>query len=143
MAATIRELRDEAWERAEASTLAYLASLEGDRPRVRPVAVVWWDGSAWIGSGTENGKTRQVRQNENVELCIPLEEGGRHGTIRLAGSAEIVTDDRTREILSEQMPYFSEYWTGPDDPTYSLIRIDPDEIVYLRPGEDRHSTIYL
>jgi hypothetical protein len=39
--------------------------------------------------------------------------------------------------------FFDEFWDGPDDPRYTLIRVVPHEILYLRPEENLHRALYL
>ena len=143
MAKTIASLKQEYQSFMKGIKPAYMSTVEDRQPRVRPVAVLWHENIAWIGSGTSNGKTQQVRRNENVELCIPIEGDGRNGYVRLSGKAEIVTDANVRSDLARKMPFFDTYWEGPDDADYSLIRITPSEIVYMGPGDDHHHTIYL
>ena len=143
MTETIAALRDEIRAFLQAASLAYLATVEDDQPRVRPVSILWKEDRVWIGSGTSNGKTHQVRRHPRVELCVPIARADRHGYVRLCGTAEIVADARTRERIAQALPFFSEFWTGPDDPAFSLIAVVADEIHYLRPEEDHHRTMYL
>jgi general stress protein 26 len=143
MTETIGALRQEALSWLKDARAVYLTTVEDAQPRVRPVSMLWWDDSAWISSGTSNGKTKQVRRNPRVELCVPIERNDRRGYVRLAGTAEIVTDPKTRARLAAELPFFDTFWEGPDDPRYTLIRILPTEILYLRPEEDQHQTIYL
>jgi len=143
MAETTTALKQECFSFVKSTQVAYLATVEDRQPRTRPVTVLWHNGCAWIGSGTSNGKTLQVRRNSNVEVCIPIERGDRHGYVRLAGTAEIITDPGVRAEISEKMPFFDAFWEGSDDPRYTLIRITPSEILYLRPEENHHHTIYL
>jgi uncharacterized pyridoxamine 5'-phosphate oxidase family protein len=140
---TIGALRKEALSWLKDTSAVYMATVEDGQPRVRPVSVLWRDGAVWISSGTSNGKTKQVRRNPHVELCVPIERNDRHGYVRLTGTAEIVTDPETRARLAAQLPFFDTFWDGPDDPRYTLIRVLPNEILYLRPEEDQHQTIYL
>lgn len=143
MAETITNLRREAESWLEDTATTFMATTENGQPRVRPVSILWRDGAVWVTSGTSNGKAQQVRRDGAVELCVPIKRGDRHGYVRLAGWAEIVTDPEARARVASELPFFSEFWDGPDDPRYTLIRIDPEEILYLRPEEDRHHTIYL
>jgi general stress protein 26 len=53
-----------------------------------------------------------------------------------------VTDPQTRARIAAELPFFSTFWDGPDDPRCTLISVVPDEIRYLHPEEDHHHTIY-
>jgi uncharacterized pyridoxamine 5'-phosphate oxidase family protein len=143
MAETITALQQEALSWLKDTATTYMATVERDQPRTRPISILWREGCVWLTSGTSNGKTQQVRRNPNVELCVPIERDGRHGYVRLAGTADIVTDPQTRARIAAELPFFNTFWDGPDDPRYTLIRVLPSEVLYLRPEEDHHHTIYL
>ena len=143
MAETISSLQQEALSWLKDTAMAYMATVEANQPRARPVSNLWRDGCVWLTSGTSNGKTQQVRRNPNIELCVPIERDSRHGYVRLAGTAEIVTDPQLRARIAAELPFFDTFWAGADDPRYTLIRVLPSEILYLRPEEDHHHTIYL
>jgi len=122
---------------------AYMATVEDDQPRTRPVSILWREDAVWLTSGASNGKAQQVRRHPCVELCVPIERNDRHGYVRLSGEAEIVTDPEIRARIGAEFPFFGTFWEGTDDPRYTLIRVVPGEILYLRPEEDRHHAIYL
>ena len=143
MAETSKGIEKEVHEHLTGAPTAYLATLEDGQPRVRPVALVVWDERLWITSGTRNGKTRQMRRNMDIELCVPISKGGHEGYVRLAGEARFVIDAKTREALSKAVAFFKNYWEGPDDASFTLIEIVPTEIEYLRPNEREPHTVYL
>jgi general stress protein 26 len=143
MAETVAALRQEALSWLKDTSTAFMATVEENQPRTRPVSILWREESVWLTSGTSNGKTQQARRHPNVELCVPIERDGQQGYVRLAGTAEIVTDPQIRARIAVELPFFDTFWDGPDDPRYTLIRVLPSEILYLRPEEDHHQTIYL
>jgi len=143
MAETRKGIEKEVHERLSGTPTAYLATLEDGQPRVRPVALVVWDERLWITSGTRNGKTRQMRRNMGIELCVPISESGHEGYIRLAGEARFVIDAKTREALSKAVEFFKNYWQSPDDASFTLIEVVPTEIEYLRPNEMEPHTVHL
>ena len=143
MVETIMALQKEALSWLKDAATAYMATVEDDQARTRPVSILWREDSVWVTSGTSNGKTQQARRNPHVELCVPIERDDRKGYVRLSGEAQIVTDPKIRARISAELPFFDTFWDGPDDPRYTLIRIQPSEILYLRPEEDYHHVIYL
>jgi uncharacterized pyridoxamine 5'-phosphate oxidase family protein len=143
MPETITALRREALAWLSDTVTTYMATTESGQPRVRPVSILWRDDAVWVTSGSSNGKAQQVRRNPAAELCVPIEREDRHGYVRLTGSAEIVTDPEVRERIAGELPFFDEFWDGPDDPRYTLIRVVPHEILYLRPEENLHRALYL
>jgi len=67
----------------------YLATVEGDQPRVRPFGTVdLFEGKLYIQTGKSKDVSRQLQQNPKAELCA-----FQNGTwLRLAGT--LVRDDR-------------------------------------------------
>jgi uncharacterized pyridoxamine 5'-phosphate oxidase family protein len=143
MGETRTRIEKEVHEHLKGTPTGYLATLEDGQPRVRPVALVVWDERLWITSGTRNGKTRQMRRNPDIELCVPISEGGHQGYVRLAGEARFVGDAKTREALAKAVVFFKDYWEGADDARFTLVELVPTEIEYLRPNEMEPHTVYL
>ena len=68
----------------------YLATVEGDQPRVRPFGTVnVFEGKLYIQTGRIKPVSKQIAANPKVELCAFMD--GKW--LRLAG--ELVEDDRT------------------------------------------------
>jgi uncharacterized pyridoxamine 5'-phosphate oxidase family protein len=130
---TLPEIQEEVWRLLRPMQSVYLATSEGDQPRVRPVTLLNIDQKFWIATGTRSAKARQMRRNPNVEFCLPLE--GDDGYLRVAGLAASVTDPETREAIGKQVPFLQKFWAGSDDPQFALFRITRVEVEYLRPGE--------
>ncbi|MDO4939029.1 MAG: pyridoxamine 5'-phosphate oxidase family protein [Lachnospiraceae bacterium] len=67
----------------------YLATMDGDQPRVRPFGTVnFFEGKLYIQTGKKKDVSKQIADNPKVELCA-----FKDGTwLRLAG--ELVEDDR-------------------------------------------------
>lgn len=67
----------------------YLATVEGDQPRVRPFGTAHiFEGKLYIQTGKIKPTSRQLLENPKAEICAFLD-----GTwVRLAG--ELVADDR-------------------------------------------------
>lgn len=68
----------------------YLATVEGDQPRVRPFGTAHiFEGKLYIQTGKKKPVSRQIAQNNKAELCA-FKDGV---WLRLCG--ELVEDDRT------------------------------------------------
>ena len=135
MSASIAEVQKEVWNLLKPSQCVYLATAEGDQPRVRPVTLLDIDRKFWIATGRRSAKARQMLRNPNVEFCLPLTETCGTGYLRIAGVATAEEDPETRRRIGDQISVLREYWSGPDDPNVILIRITRVEIEYLKPGE--------
>ena len=135
MTDTVNDIKQEAWSHFEDYQYVMLATAEGGQPRVRPVTLINFDKTLWIGTGTNSTKVEQIRNNPNIEFCLQFERELGNGYVRVAGLADIVTDRETKARLADHIDFFDDYWKGVDDPTYTLIQITPVEIEYLRPDE--------
>lgn len=48
----------------------YLATVEGDQPRVRPFGTVdWFEGKIYIQTGKVKAVSQQMQENPKVEIC--------------------------------------------------------------------------
>lgn len=78
----------------------YLATVEGDQPRVRPFGTAHiFEGKLYIQTGKKKDVSKQLHANPKAELCAF--KGGEW--IRVAG--ELVEDDRIEE-QSHKVPYW-------------------------------------
>lgn len=135
-----QSIKQEVWERFSKLQYVYLATAEGDQPRVRPVTLVNIEHRFWIATGSKSAKAAQIRKNPNVEFCLPLLDGERTGYIRVAGTADAVEDREVKARIASQLDFFNEYWSSPDDPEYTLLRISHVAVEYLRPGAAQAET---
>ncbi len=66
----------------------YLATVDGDKPRVRPFGTVdLYNGKLYIQTGKKKDVSKQIEKNPNVELCA-FQDGV---WVRVAG--KLVNDD--------------------------------------------------
>src|SRR5947208_12656026 len=90
------QVRDLALAVVKADRFPHLATIDGDRPRVRPVSPVKTDGfTVYVANLRFYHKTAEIAANPNVELCY-LDDG--HNQVRITGVAEIVAE---RAVLQE------------------------------------------
>src|SRR6516225_11564874 len=79
-----------------ADRFPYLATIDGDQPRLRPVSPVRTEGfTVYVANLRMYHKTAEIAANPRVELCY-LDD--KHDQVRITGVAEIVTD---RALLQE------------------------------------------
>src|SRR5438876_3043164 len=80
----------------QADRFPYLATIDGDQPRLRPVSPVRTDGFiVYVANLRSYHKTAEIAANPKVELCY-LDD--HHDQVRLTGVAEVVAD---RVLLQE------------------------------------------
>jgi uncharacterized pyridoxamine 5'-phosphate oxidase family protein len=87
-----------------ANPVCHLATLEGDRPRVRGMMMYRADESGVLfHTGAPKDLFRQVRENPNVEICF--HNADFTVQVRVAGTAEIVEDESLKREIVEERPF--------------------------------------
>ena len=92
----------------------YLATVEGDQPRVRPFGTVHiFEDKLYIQTGKKKDVSKQLHANPKVELCAF--KGGEW--IRVAG--ELVEDDRieARQSMLDAYPSLQQMYSADDGNT--------------------------
>src|SRR6266446_6011549 len=85
-----RQLVDLAQAVIRSDRFPYLATMDGDQPRLRPVSPVKTDGFVvYVANLRAYHKTEEIAANPKVELCY-LDD--HHDQVRLTGVAEVVTE---------------------------------------------------
>lgn len=100
----------------EANTY-YLATVEGDQPRVRPFGTAHiFEGKLYIQTGKSKDVSKQLAANPKAEICAF--KGGEW--IRIAG--ELVEDDRreARQSLLDAYPSLQKMYAADDGNTQVL-----------------------
>ena len=101
----------------------YLATVEGDQPRVRPFGTALvYDGKLYIQTGKVKSVSRQLAANPKAEICA-----FRDGTwLRVSG--ELINDDRleAKTAMLEKYPSLKAMYSAEDDNT---------QVLYFRGGE--------
>lgn len=95
----------------------YLATVEGDQPRVRPFGTVdIFEGKLYIQTGKVKEVSRQIQANPKVEICAFT--GGTW--VRVAGT--LVRDDRVeaKEHMLASYPNLRAMYSATDDNTEVL-----------------------
>ena len=98
----------------------YLATVEGDQPRVRPFGTVdIFEGKLYIQTGKVKDVSKEMQSNPKVEICAFNGEKW----IRVAG--EVVRDDRVeaKEHMLDSYPNLKTLYRADDDNT---------EVLYLK-----------
>ena len=92
----------------------YLATMEGDQPRVRPFGTAHiFEGKLYIQTGKVKAVSRQLAANPKVEICAFM----KGKWLRLAG--ELVEDDRVeaKASLLEAYPSLQKMYAADDGNT--------------------------
>ena len=127
MAQSAEETRKLVWENLKDCQIIYLATVDGDRPRVRPVTLMRKGDDLFTVSMLKNAKVDQIRKNGKVEFAFCLPDMG-FNAIRVECIAEVVEDDKVR----------AEVYNSPE---HALIRLTPTKFTVLMPPAFENVTI--
>ena len=95
----------------------YLATVEGDQPRVRPFGTVdIFEDKLYIQTGKAKDVSKQIQQSQKVELCAF--DGNKW--LRVAGI--LVRDDRVeaKKHMLDNYPHLKAMYSAEDDNTEVL-----------------------
>lgn len=103
-----------------------MATIDGNKPRVRPVSPVRTDGfTVYIANLRSYGKTAEIETNPHVELCYLDED---HNQVRITGIAEVVTDRKLLEEIWRVNKLLHHYLGSIDNPELIVYRIKPERV---------------
>ena len=114
---------DEIYQFLKTAGTYYLATVEGDQPRVRPFGTVdIFEGRLYIQTGKAKPVSKQLQANPKAELCA-FHEGR---WVRVSG--ELVRDDRieAKKHMLDAYPMLRRMYDEHDDNT---------EVLYFRNGK--------
>ena len=116
------------YEFLEAAGTYYLATVEGDQPRVRAFGTqLLYEGKLYIQTGKIKPVSKQIKANPKVEICA-FKDGQ---WLRLSG---ILEEDDRREVkkaMLDKMPSLRAMYNEDDGNT---------EMVYFKSGEATFSS---
>lgn len=119
---------NEVYEFLKKARTYYLATMEGDQPRVRPFGTVdLFEGRLYIQTGKSKKVSQQLQINPKAELCAFLD--GKW--LRVAGT--LVRDDRVeaKAHMLDNYPELKAMYSADDDNT---------EVLYFKDAEATFSS---
>jgi len=99
----------------------YLATIDGDQPRVRPFGTVLiFENKLYIQTGKVKNVSKQMMKNPKIEICAFS------GDIWVRVEAVAVEDDRieAKQIMLEAYPQLKSMYSADDDNTQVLYLKD-------------------
>ena len=108
---------EEVWKFLKDCGTYYLATMDGDQPRVRPFGTAEiFEGKLYIQTGKKKDVSKQIQKNPKVEICA-FKDGK---WIRITG--KLVRDDRleAKVDMLEKNPGLKRMYAADDDNTEVL-----------------------
>ena len=113
-----------------ADRFPYLATIDGDQPRLRPVSPVRTDGFVvYVANLKPYHKTAEITANPKVELGYMDEH---HDQVRITGVAGIVTDAGLLQEIWDANPLLRQYLGTIDNPNLIVYRIEPNCVRFMQ-----------
>jgi general stress protein 26 len=123
----------------QADRFPYLATVDGDQPRLRPVSPVRTDGfTVYVANLRQYHKTEEIAVNPKVELGY-LDD--HHNQVRITGTAEVVSDAKILQEIWDANPLLRQYLGRIDNPAFILYRIRPNRVRYMREWALEYSNV--
>ncbi len=111
-------------EFANANPICYLATAEGDQPRVRVLQFWFADHTGfYFQTGSVKEFPRQLRANPKAEACFYDPSGPLGAMLRVAGSVEFLTERSLKERALEDRPFLKAMGMTADSDALVLFRI--------------------
>jgi general stress protein 26 len=114
----------------KADRFPYLATMDGEQPRLRPVSPVRTDSfTVYVANLRSYHKTGEIAANPRVELCY-LDD--KHDQVRITGVAEVVADRKLLQEIWDANPLLRQYLGSIDNPELIVYRIRPNRVRFMK-----------
>lgn len=108
----------------------YLATVDKDRPRLRPVSPVKTDGfTIYVANLKMYSKTQEIAANPAVELCYMDDH---HNQVRISGRADVVQDRAILQQIWDENPLLRQYLGSIDNPALIVYKVVPERVRYMQ-----------
>lgn len=113
---------------ANNNPVCFLATLEGDQPRVRALGFWFADDSGfYFQTGAVKDLYRQLKDNPKTEVCF-FRQGPRAGAVlRVSGSVEFLDDEQLKKKVMIERPFLKDFGLSADSPDLVIFRIPHGE----------------
>jgi uncharacterized pyridoxamine 5'-phosphate oxidase family protein len=113
-----------------ADGVCFLATMDDDQPRLRPITPVKTEGfDVYVVNLRSYNKTREIANNPKVELCY-LDTQQRQ--VRIAGVAEVVQDATLLQEVAGAHTLLHAYLETIDRSQFVLYHVRPTQVRFMR-----------
>jgi len=104
--------------------ICYLATSEGDQPRVRALGFWFADETGfYFQTSTIKEFTRQLKVNPKTEVCFYRQEGMIGKMLRIAGKVEFIDDITLKEKVLIDRPFLKDFGLKAESPALTIFKI--------------------
>jgi uncharacterized pyridoxamine 5'-phosphate oxidase family protein len=113
----------------------FLATVEGDRPRVRPFGTLAiFEGRLYFQTGKKKDVFKQMTTNPNIEICAYDNKGS---WIRVRGSVAVDDRQEAKQFLLDAHPELKGRYSADDENTQVLYFTQGEAVFYSFAGETK------
>jgi pyridoxamine 5'-phosphate oxidase len=115
---------------ANENKTCYLATVEGDQPRVRALGMWYADETGfYFQAQTVKAMYKQIEKNPKVEVYFQAKDFSR--VMRVYGKVKIITDPEIRAKCIKERPFVKNFGiTEPDNPLLAVFQIYTGEAFF-------------
>ena len=115
---------------ANATPVTYIATMDGDQPRVRAFAMWFADETGfYFQAQTVKALCRQLQKNPKIEVCFAAKDFSR--IMRVAGEVKFIDDLAMRKKCIEDRPFVKNFGiTEPDNPLLAVFHLHTGEAYF-------------
>lgn len=120
---------------ANENKACYLATVEGDQPRVRCLGMWYADETGfYFQAQSVKALCRQLQQNPKVEVYFHAKDFSR--VMRVSGKVRFIEDLEVRARCIEERPFVKNFGiTGPDNPLLAVFQLYTGEAYFWGMGD--------
>lgn len=97
----------------------YIATVDGDKPRVRPFGLaIPREGKIYFATGNKKDVYRQMIANPFVEICTM---GPDNQWIRISGKAVFENNMEVKKAAFSDLPHLKEIYRSPENPEFEVF----------------------
>jgi general stress protein 26 len=119
--------------------MGYLATCEGDQPRVRAMMpILRDDGKLLAATFPQTQKVGQIAKNPKIEICF-VDRKLSH--CRIEGRAVVSADKALKEELWNKQMMLRQFFAGPEDANFVLIVVETTKIRMMNIGDRGYTEV--
>ncbi|NLV16528.1 MAG: pyridoxamine 5'-phosphate oxidase family protein [Syntrophomonadaceae bacterium] len=111
-------------EFANKNAIAWIATVEGDQPRVRPLGMWFADeGGFYFQTAASKDLYQQLQKNPIIEAAFYESGEGLGRMMRLSGRVEFLDDPELKTKVIMDRPFLKQFGLRPDSPDLIIFRL--------------------
>lgn len=110
-----------------ANPMGSLATIEGNKPRVRPWGfMLEQDGKLWFCTANTKNVFQQLQENPAIEFCSTSKE---MVTVRVSGQVKFSKDLAMKERILENSGMVKSIYKTPDNPVFEVFYLEHGKVM--------------